>query len=60
LFNRVAKLIKDIKKNPYDESRGFLELIDEKGEIANQFLLYLSPQTANTNYPIGRMLLSTS
>ena len=60
LFNRVAKLIKDIKKNPYDENRGFFELINENGEIANQFLLYLSPQTANQNYPIGRMLLSTS
>ena len=59
IFNRVANLIKDIKKNPYSKD-GYLDLIDENGNISNQFLLYLSPQTANTNYPIGRMLLSTS
>lgn len=59
IFNRVAKLIKDIKKDPYAKD-GYLDLINENGEISNQFLLYLSPQTANDNYPIGRMLLSTS
>ena len=59
IFNRVANLIKDIKKNPYSKD-GYLDLIDENGNISNQFLLYLSPQTANANYPVGRMLLSTS
>lgn len=59
IFNRVAKLVRDIKKDPYAKD-GYLDLINEDGEISNQFLLYLSPQTANEKYPIGRMMLSTS
>lgn len=58
IFDRVAKLIKNITKNPFDEK--YMDLVDVDGKIVNQFLLYLSPQTANSKFPIGRMTLQTS
>lgn len=58
IFKRLAKFINDIKKNPYEE---FADgLVDSEGNIINDLLLYLNPQTPNDKYPIGRMLLRNS
>lgn len=58
VFVRLAKLISQIKKDPYsDKADG---LVDADGDITNDLLLYLNPQTPNDKYPIGRMLLQHS
>ena len=58
IFRRLAKFIKTIKKNPYGElAEG---LVNADGDIINDLLLYLNPQTPNDKYPLGRMLLKNS
>jgi hypothetical protein len=55
---RLGNFIKTIQKDPYsDVADG---LVDDEGNIQNDLLLYLKPQTPNDKYPIGRMLLSSS
>ena len=58
IFVRLAKLISQIKKDPYSEKSD--GLVDADGNIINDLLLYLNPQTPNDKYPIGRMLLKNS
>jgi hypothetical protein len=58
IFVRLAKLINNIKKDPYSEKAD--GLVNGDGEIINDLLLYLNPQTPNDKYPIGRMLLQNS
>lgn len=58
IFVRLAKLISQIKKDPYSEKAD--GLVDADGNIINDLLLYLNPQTPNDKYPIGRMLLQHS
>lgn len=58
VFVRLAKLIKQIKKDPYSDIAD--GLVDADGNITNDLLLYLNPQTPNDKYPIGRMLLRHS
>jgi hypothetical protein len=58
IFVRVAKLISSIKKDPYSEKAD--GLVDGDGNIINDMLLYLNPQTPTDKYPIGRMLLKNS
>ena len=58
IFRRLAKFIKTVKKNPYgDLAEG---LVNADGDIINDLLLYLNPQTPNDKYPLGRMLLKNS
>lgn len=58
IFTRLGNFIKTIQKDPYsDVADG---LVDDEGNIQNDLLLYLKPQTPNDKYPIGRMLLSSS
>lgn len=58
VFIRLANLISQIKKDPYSEKAD--GLVDADGNITNDLLLYLNPQTPNEKYPIGRMLLKNS
>lgn len=58
IFVRTAKLMSQIKKDPYSEKAD--GLVDADGNITNDMLLYLNPQTPNDKYPIGRMLLKHS
>lgn len=58
IFVRTARLINQIKKDPYSEKAE--GLVDADGNITNDMLLYLNPQTPNDKYPIGRMLLKHS
>jgi hypothetical protein len=58
VFDRLSQLIADIKENPYDEK--YDGLVSDDGDIINDLLLYLDPQSPNSKYPIGRMFLSLS
>lgn len=58
VFVRLAKFISQLKKDPYSEKAD--GLVDADGNITNDLLLYLNPQTPNDKYPIGRMLLQHS
>lgn len=58
IFDRLSTLMDDIRENPYDEK--YDDLVDDRGDIINDLLLYLDPQSPNSKYPIGRMFLSTS
>ena len=58
IFVRLGKFINQIKKNPYSEKAD--GLVDGEGNIVNDLLLYLNPQTPNGKYTIGRMLLKNS
>ena len=55
IFDRTSQLISEIKSNP-SEYKG---LVDEKGNLLNDLLLYLNPLGPTKQYPIGRMWLNT-
>ena len=57
IFTRLQNFMVNILNNP-DSS--YAEDLVEDGKIVNELLNYLSPQSPTKEYPVGRMLLTTS
>lgn len=62
IFSNVALLIEKLQNPTNDEKELVLNsgLVDMDGNITNEMLNFLRPQTASDKFPIGRMLLAKS
>lgn len=62
IFSNVALLIEKLKNPINDEKELVLNsgLVDIDGNITNEMLNFLRPQTESDKFPIGRMLLAKS
>ena len=62
IFSNVALLIEKLQ-NPKDDEKELVlnsGLVDMDGNITNEMLNFLRPQTESDKFPIGRMLLAKS
>ena len=58
LYRRLADLQKNLKNNK--KKWDYFDIIDEKGELHNDLLDILVPQSPNNKFSIGRITLTTS